>query len=173
MGRVKIAVKPQNRLVLRLFVSVGVCAFFFFKANTGHSQLFVDLAEPLGKCDVVKAGQDGQPSAVRCQARLYRVITQAQARACAEWASKCPTWEERSQLLDRSQLELNSCLVDLKECERQVTDLVDYQVMLRQELEDQKRLADERWTTLELIGLGGIVLVGGLAAGFAAGVLAF
>lgn len=168
MGR-----KQINGPVKRFLLQTTLGTVLLFGCSTAHSQLFHGAPGALKACDVIKAGLDGQPSKVRCGARVYRVITQAQAVECAGWSQNCPRWEERSLLLDRSQTELRSCLVDSTEAERQATELVDMTELLRSDLEKQRRLATSRWTTLEIVGVGAISITAGLVAGFFTGLLAF
>ena len=164
--RTDMPIKPQNGLLLHLIVSVCLCMPVVLQSQQGASM-------GLESCKVTRLGPDGQPSTVRCGARLYRVITQGQARECTDWARDCPRWEKRSLLLDRAKLELQSCLVDASEAEDQARDLAAVVEGLRADLLAQQMLTQSRWTTLELVGLSSVVLGGGLLAGLLAGLFSF
>lgn len=168
MGR-----KQVNCPVLHFALKLCFALLIIFGCNTAQSQLFEGHPSVLQTCKVVKAGLDGQPSSVKCGARLYRVITQGQAIECAGWSQDCPRWEERSRLLDRSQAELQTCLIDASDAERQVVELVDMNRLLHSDLDKQRRLSQSRWTTLEIVGVAAISVTAGLLGGFAAGAYAF
>ena len=116
--------------------------------------------------------QEGQLVKLSCGGTSYWVVGRELAAECAAFKRDCPAWQARSALLDETVEELERGRVLLNESTLAIETYQRNEAVLDAQIADLTDDLRSHWTTLEIIGVAAIVLVGGFSAGVVVGVFA-
>lgn len=139
-------------------------------ASLAHTMPLYAQGFDLDACRVVVS--DGALTRLNCGGVQYWVVGRQVAAECAAWKRDCPTWETRSALLDETLAELDRGRVLLDASTASVSEYRERVEILAVQVEDLEADLRGAWSTLEIVGVAAIVLVGGFLGGAVVGVFA-
>ncbi len=139
-------------------------------ASLAHTLPVCAQSFDLATCRV--AVSDGALVKLDCGGVTYWVVGRERAAECAGWKRDCPVWETRSALLDEALAKLRRGQLLLDESTRAVNAYRERVDVLSVQVDDLEADLRSQWSTLEIVGVAAIVLVGGFVAGGVVGVFA-